>query len=332
MLQQSARPTGAASHLLGATSHLHGWLYTPFYPSNWILALLYALQWIVMLGCLYIFFVRAPRKDPSKRWNTQDVFVLAILSVLLLAWDSFLNDELIGPIISALPVVGNFLNWIQLPDLPFMFIVMVAAAMIRKPGAVTAILFVEMILADLIFSPQGFNVLNDWPDALNQGVFGDLWIMWRGEAFLGSFWGMAVDGFVIGFLRGGPNVLIGNCILDPFLFGIKHTWADTIGTNIAGDGGFVGNAIGNGVEAAITAALAVRTSDSVGVLSGYRSKIGLRRTARQPAMASVSGDDGRGGFAAAIRGSLGPDDGEMSSGGAPPPTSSGTAGFTDGSD
>lgn len=292
--------------LASQSAHLRGWLYTPFYPANWILALLYVGQWIVMLACLYIFFVWAPRNDSSKRWNTQDVFVLAILSVLLLAWDSFLNDQLIGPIISALPVVGNFLNWIQLPDLPFMFIVMVAAAMIRKPGAVTSILFIEMILADLIFSPSGFNIANDWPDALNQGVFGDLWIMWRGEAFLGTSWGMVIDGFVIGFLRGGPNVPIGNDILDPFLNGIKHTWADTIGLNIAGDGGFLGNAFGNGIEAAITAGLAVKTAASVGVLSGYRTAK-VRRTVPQPAMAPA-GDDPRGGLAGAIRSSLAQDD------------------------
>ena len=102
-------------HLVAAAPHLHGWLYDTFAPPNWVRALLYVLTWLVMLGGLYVLFVRAPRRDRAHRWATQDVFVLAILSVLLLAWDTFLNDQLFGPIVSAIPVFGNFLNWIQLP-------------------------------------------------------------------------------------------------------------------------------------------------------------------------------------------------------------------------
>jgi hypothetical protein len=253
--------------LLAAT--LHGWLYDTFDPPNSIKALLYALTWIAVLAGVFYLFVVVRRRGWRYRWATEDVFVLAILSVLLLAWDTFLNDQLFGPIVSSIPIAGNFLNWIQLPDLPYMFIVMVAVATIRKPGTVTALIFIKRVLGEVMFSTHGLNVPN-WPDALDEGILADLYILSRGDSLLSSGRAMLADGFMIGFLRGGPNVLIGDGVLDPFLNGTIHTWASFVGTNITGSGGFFGNAIGNGIEAAVTAPLAVRVARSVGMASGRR--------------------------------------------------------------
>ncbi len=269
MLHESAH-LAAGVPVAAATAHLHGWLYDTFAPPNWVRAVLYVLTWLVMLGGIYVLFVRAPRRSRANRWTTQDVFVLAILSVLLLAWDTFLNDQLFGPIVSAIPVFGNFLNWIQLPDLPYMFIVVVAVATIRKPGTVTALIFVKRVLGEIMFSSHGLNVIN-WPDALNEGIFADLYILWRGEVLFSSARAVIWDGFVIGVLRAVPNTIIGDAVLDPFLNGQVHTWASFIGTNLAGGGGILGNGIGNGIEAAVTAPLAVRVARSVGILSGYRT-------------------------------------------------------------
>jgi hypothetical protein len=230
---------------------------------------LYGLTWFILLTGL-AWIVVYQRRHRRSRWSTQDVFVLAILSVLLLAWDTFLNDQLFGPIVSSIPVAGNFLNWIQLPDLPYMFIVMVAVATIRKPGTVTALIFVKRVLGEIMFSTHGLNFLN-WPDALDEGIFTDLYIMSRGDHLLEDAKAMLWDGFIIGFLRAVPNVIIGDAVLDPFLNGQIHTWASFIGTNIAGGGGILGNGIGNGIEAAITAPLAVRVARSVGVPSGFRT-------------------------------------------------------------
>lgn len=251
----------ASPHLLAATAVLHGWLYDTFDPSDPVRALLYGVTWGTMLAGLYVLFVWSRRRGQSARWTTQDVFVLAILAVLLLAWDTFLNDQLFGPLISAIPVAGNFLNWIQLPDLTYMFIVVVAVVTIRKPGTVTALIFVKRILGEIMFSTHGLNVPN-WPDALNEGIFADLYIMWRGEALLGDARAVIVDALTIGFLRAVPNVIIGDAVLDPFLNGQIHTWASFIGTNIAGGGGILGNGIGNGVEAVLTAPLALRVARS----------------------------------------------------------------------
>jgi hypothetical protein len=280
---------GATPHLLAATAQLHGWLYDTFAPTDWIRALLYAGTWLVMVAGAYVVFVRSARRNRASRWTTQDIFVLAILAVLLLAWDSFLNDQLFGPLVSAIPVFGNFLNWIQLPDLPYMFIVMVAVVTIRKPGVVTALIFVKRVLGEIIFSTHGLNVVN-WPDALDEGIFTDLYIMWRGDLLLSDLKTLFIDGFVIGFLRAVPNVLIGDAVLDPFLNGQVHTWASFIGTNLAGGGGVLGNGLGNGVEAALTAPLAVRVARSVGALSGYRPNRSVRQAG--PTLAAAGGPGG----------------------------------------
>jgi len=162
-------------------------------------------------------------------------------------------------------------------------------ATIRKPGVVTTLIFVKRVLGEIMFATHGLNIPN-WPDALDEGIFADLYIMARGEMLLADMKAMLIDGFVIGFLRGGPNVLITCAVLDPFLNGTIHTWASFIGTNIAGGGGIVGNGIGNGIQAAVTAPLAVRVARSIGVLGGRRGN------ARWPAMAvtPATADSGAG--------------------------------------
>jgi hypothetical protein len=269
----------ASPHLLASAAVLHGWLYNTFNPPNWAKGVLYAVTWIVMLIGVYILFFWARRRRPQNRWTTQDIFVLAILSVLLLAWDTFLNDQLFGPIVSSIPVAGNFLDWIQLPDLPYMFIVMVAVATIRKPGTVTALIFIKRILGEIMFATHGLNVPN-WPDALDEGIFTDLFIMWRGESLFSSGRAMLWDGQI-------------------------HTWASFIGTNLAGGGGIVGNGFGNGIEAAAVAALAVQVARSVGVLSGRTAP--KRVPAAGRAVPALATEGGR------APGVLGPDLGNLES-------------------
>ncbi len=144
----------------------------------------------------------------------------------------------------------------------------------------------ERVLGEIMFSTHGLNIPN-WPDALDEGVLTDLFIMSRGAGLLSSPRSMLIDGFIIGVLRGGPNVLVGDAVLDPFLNGQIHTWASFIGTNIAGSGGFFGNAIGNGIEAALTAPLAVTVARSVGMAYGTTLGSGGIRGPAVPAVAGL---------------------------------------------
>ena len=276
-----------APNTVAITAVLHGWLYQPFDVSDGWKALLYAVTWIVLLAGLYVIFIWARKKPWYHKWETQDIFILAILAVLLLVWDSFLNDQLFGPLVTAIPVAGNFLNWIQLPTIPYMFIIMVAVASIRKPGVVTCLIFVKRFLGEIMFATHGLNVPN-WPDALDEGVFTDLYIMARGDHLLSDMKAMLVDGLVIGFLRAGPNVIITCLVLDPFLNGTIHTWGTLLGTNIAGNGGLLGNGIGNAVQAAVVAPLAVQVARSIGVL-GRRKPV---RREPMPAAVHAMSDTG----------------------------------------
>ena len=58
-----------------------------------------------------------------------------------------------------------------------MFLLMVGVALIRKPGCVTAMVFMNYLLAQLLFG-SGHGAL-DWTDGLTQGIFCDLYIVAR---------------------------------------------------------------------------------------------------------------------------------------------------------
>jgi hypothetical protein len=195
----------------------------------------------------------ALRSKRWERWTTQDILIIAALGVLLEVYDNIIGDQFIKPLVDVIPGA----DLLQLHDLPYMFLLMVGVALVRKPGCVTAMVFVNFLLAQLLFG-SGHGAL-DWTDGLTQGIFCDLYIVARrGKVYApGSrAWAMIVDGFVIGALRGGPNAFLTDWTFDPYLNSIYYTlyqmWTDTWS-----------NAIGNGVEAAISAVLALRVARSV---------------------------------------------------------------------
>jgi len=81
---------------------------------------------------------------------------------------------------------------------------------------------------------------------------------------------MVLDGLAIGALRGAPNAFLTDWTFDPYLNSIYYTlyqmWTDTWS-----------NALGNGVEAAISAVLAHRVAVSV------VPSLGAGRSRRGPA-------------------------------------------------
>lgn len=229
------------------------------FPFPTALALYLAL-WAFCLGALWYIRERPKHLGFYKPWTTQDILVVGIMSVLLLVWDDILNNQIVGPLIPLIPVVGGLLNALQLPDLPYMFLLMVGVAMVRKPGIVTLMIFIKDLLQEIMFSHHGVNPLH-WTNSLTQGVLGDMYIVWmRGKVFTRPkqfFW----DGLVIGFFRAVPNTPIGGAIMDPVLNGATHTILHFFWD-------VVDNGVGNGLEAALTAGLAVRVANSVNLLVG----------------------------------------------------------------
>jgi hypothetical protein len=209
--------------------------------------------WVVCIAGLGVVVWAALRSKRWERWTTQDILIVASLGVILEVYDNIIGDQFLKPIVDVIP--GATL--LQVHDLPYMFLLMVGVALVRKPGCVTAMVFINYLLAQLLFG-SGHGAL-DWTDGLTQALFCDLYIVARrGKVYApgASVLSMVIDGLVIGLLRGGPNSFLTDWTFDPYLNSTYYTWyamwLDTWP-----------NAFANGIEAAITAPLALRVARSV---------------------------------------------------------------------
>ena len=209
--------------------------------------------WAVCIICLGIVLWAALKSPKWARWTTQDILIVAALGVLLEVYDNIIGDQLIGPLINPIPGA----DFSQVQDLPYMFLLMVGVALVRKPGCVTAMVFVNFLLAQLLFG-SGHGAL-DWTDGLTQGIFCDVYIVARrGRVYApGSrVSSMVMDGFMIGLLRGAPNAVLTDWTFDPYLNATYYTWLQMWNDTWS-------NGLFNGIEAAVSAPLAYRVAVSV---------------------------------------------------------------------
>lgn len=214
--------------------------------------------WAVCLGAIFFVWRRTKFLGVAVRWTTQDILVVAIMGVLLEVYDNLLGDQFITPIIQGIPFAHAF----ALNDLPYMFLLMVGVAMIRKPGAATAMVFLNFLLMQLLYGGSESGVLW-WPYGVTQGLFIDLYMVVRGgrvfaKGGISAFW----DGLAMGALRAVPAAFVQQIFLGPFLSG----WTVTAGFVVWYA---LFNMIGNGLEAAITSPLAIRVSRSVNQSAGH---------------------------------------------------------------
>jgi hypothetical protein len=213
--------------------------------------IVYILIWAVALAGLYFIYQRG-KNAGFARWTTQDILVIAIMAVLLEVYDNLIGDQLVTPIIQLIPLGHAF----ALNDLPYMFLLITGIAMVRKPGAATAMVFLNYILMQIIYSGSGINVLM-WPYGIFQGLFVDIYILLRGKDIFAGGYGRAFwDGLVIGALRAVPAVTVQSAFLAPFLQGQIYTVGYVAFYSLF-------NLIGNGLEAGITAPLGLRIARSV---------------------------------------------------------------------
>ena len=218
--------------------------------------------WAVCIIGVGVVLWAALRSKRWSRWTTQDILIVAALGVVLEVYDNIIGDQFLKPLINVIP---GF-DLLQIHDLPYMFLLMVGVALVRKPGVVTAMVFINFLLSQLLFG-SGHGAL-DWTDGLTQAIFCDLYIVARrGRVYApGSrFVTMFIDGLIIGILRGGPNAFLTDWTFDPYLNSTYYTWyamwRDTWS-----------NALANGVEAAISAALALRVARAVIPSIGARAR------------------------------------------------------------
>ena len=214
---------------------------------------LYVILWVICLAVLFYIWRRG-RALGFARWTTQDILVIAILAVLLEVYDNLIGDQFITPIINLIPFGHVF----ALNDLPYMFLLMTGIALVRKPGAATAMVFLNYLLMQLFYSGSGINILM-WPYGLLQGLLVDAYFVSRGTNVFTLRTATAIlviDGFFMGALRAFPAVTVQSFFLGPFVEGQTHTLGYIFFYSLF-------NLIGNGVEAAISAPLAVRIARSV---------------------------------------------------------------------
>ena len=129
--------------------------------------------WAVCIIGLLIVLWAALRSKRWERWTTQDILIVASLGVILEVYDNIIGDQFIKPIVDVIPGA----DLLQVHDLPYMFLLMVGVALVRKPGCVTAMVFINFLLSQLLFG-SGHGAL-DWTDGLTQAIFCDLYIVAR---------------------------------------------------------------------------------------------------------------------------------------------------------
>jgi hypothetical protein len=272
----------------------------------------YALIWAICVAAIGVVAWAALRSKRWPRWTTQDILIVAALGVLLEVYDNVIGDQFITPLLGG----GNsVLHFLQLHDLPYMFLLMVGVALVRKPGCVTAMVFINFLLAALLFG-SGHGVL-DWTDGLTQGIFCDLYIVARRGKVFGpqaTALSMALDGLVIGILRGAPNALLTDFNFDPYLNATFYTWLQMWNDTWT-------NGLFNGIEAAISATLAQRVAVAVVPSLGIGKKAKAAAVdpfaeADQAPVSTAQSAAGHAGTAAgaAIQPAAAPDDGPAEGG------------------
>ncbi len=234
----------------------------------------YIILVVIALGLLYFIFRRGRAASFVMRWTTQDILILAIIGVLLEVYDNLIGDQFITPIIKLLPA-GDVLHDLALNDIPYMFLLMVGIALIRKPGVATALVFLNFLLMQLLYPGDKSSVLW-WPYGIYQGVLVDVYIVLRGPHILAKAnWQAVLDGFVMGAVRAVPAVTISSAIMGPLLTGQTDTFGAIFRNGTL-------NLIGNGAAAAIWAPLAIYIAHSVSQTS---TREAVPKTAESDAVA-----------------------------------------------
>jgi hypothetical protein len=230
------------------------WQTTVQFPFAINLTVYIVLVVLALIG-LFVIWRRGRSAGFTMRWTTQDILILAIMGVLLEVYDNLIGDQFITPLLKLLPY-PDIIHDFAINDLPYMFLLMVGIALIRKPFVATAMVFLNFLLMQLLFPGDKSSVLW-WPYGIYQGLLVDLYVVFRGTSLFEVPNGRAIlDGFIMGAVRAVPAVTISAAIMGPLL----TASTDTFG-NIFLNGSL--NLVGNGLEAALTAPLAIYVARSV---------------------------------------------------------------------
>ncbi len=255
---------------------------TPFklpFTANLVVYLAIVAVCLAVVGLVFRHHRRSGLSGRTSRWTTQDIMVIAILGVLLEVYDNLIGDQFITPLIQAIPFAHAF----AINDLPYMFLLMTGIAIVRKPGAATALVFLNFLLMQLLYGGSESSPLF-WPYGLLQGVFIDLYLLARrGRVYERSGWRAVADGLAMGALRAFPATAAQASVITPLLNGTTET-----GAYILLYSAF--NVVGNSLEAGITSPLALRVARTVDPSAGIADEPdAIDLTARRPGAVATGG-------------------------------------------
>jgi hypothetical protein len=230
------------------------WDRTVLFP-NAVNLTLYVIIWVVIAGGFVYIFTRGRAAKFNMRWTTYDVLVLAVMGVLLEVYDNLIGDQFITPVLKLLPA-SDIIHDLALNDIPYMFLLMVGIAVIRKPGVATALVFLNFLLMQLLYGSDKSSVLW-WQYGLLQGIFVDVYFVSRGRQIFQQANGRAIiDGLIMGALRAVPAVTVSSALIGPYLVGDTSTFGDIFLNSSL-------NLVGNGLAAGLLAPLAIRVAQSI---------------------------------------------------------------------
>jgi hypothetical protein len=255
------------------------WTSTVQFPPA-VELVLYIGLWVIAVAGLGYVFVRGRAAGFNMRWTTQDILVLAVMGVLLEVYDNLIGDQFITPVLKLLPA-SDIIHDLALNDIPYMFLLMVGIAIIRKPGVATALVFLNFLLMQLIYGSDKSNVLW-WEYGIYQGLFVDIYFVSRGKTIFQKADNRAIiDGLIMGALRAVPAVTISAALVGPFLNGGTDTFGNIFLNSSL-------NLVGNGLAAGLLAPLAIRVAQSINQTAATEPAIG----SAPPAGVVASGGQG----------------------------------------
>jgi hypothetical protein len=223
---------------------------------NTVNLVVYIIIWVIIAACFYFIFTRGRAAGFNMRWTTQDVLILAVMGVLLEVYDNLIGDQFVTPVLKLLPA-SDIIHDLALNDIPYMFLLMVGIALIRKPGVATALVFLNFLLMQLLYGSDKSSVLW-WQYGILQGIFVDVYFVARGKQIFEKANGQAIiDGLIMGALRAVPAVTVSAALIGPFLVGDVTTFGDIFLNSSL-------NLVGNGLAAGLLAPLAIRVAQSIG--------------------------------------------------------------------
>ncbi|WP_054849202.1 hypothetical protein [Vulcanisaeta sp. JCM 14467] len=140
------------------------------------------LIWSVLYFALLAWAWRPKEGRPFGNFKTIDFVYIALIAALLIVYNFF-----ISPLI---PKVGTVTTYFYYPIIGETFLVMLAAALVGKPGSAGLTVFIYTLLSDIIH--YGFGGEPFWfiYEVTSYAAIIDLWLIYRGKYYMLPFRGV----------------------------------------------------------------------------------------------------------------------------------------------